>query len=90
MANTLERKTLKEWRLARGLTVEELAKKANVSRSTLRTAEHGLKAPRYSTLVGLADALGVKQDQIIWPETFKNPPRNKGQKRGPRMPKEEQ
>ena len=81
---TAERKTLRAWRLARDMTLRELAAAANVSESALWTAEAGTRMPRFANVLRLADALGISQNQIIWPESFAHSvPHNKGQRRGP-------
>lgn len=82
-----DRKTLREWRLARDMTVKELAEAAGVSESTIWGAESGAYSPRLPTLLGLAKALEVKQEQIIWPE--QKPAPNKGVRRGPKRTSEE-
>jgi len=87
--NGTDRKTLREWRLARDMTVEELATAAGVSKSTIWGAESGTYNPRLPTLLRLAKALGVKQDQIIWPEAAMKPSANKGVRRGPKRSTEE-
>lgn len=44
----------------RGMTVEHLARDANVARSTLREILTGRSNPRFSTLGDIARALGLK------------------------------
>jgi transcriptional regulator with XRE-family HTH domain len=62
--NTLERKTIAQWRKARWLTQEELADKVGVSLTTISAWEGG-KQPRIKNMRALAEALGVTPDQII-------------------------
>lgn len=60
---------IKEIREERGLTQEELANKANVSRATLSEIENNpQKKPTIRTLEKLASALGVTLDRIFYPE----------------------
>lgn len=46
-------------RQSRGITMEELAKRINCSKQTISNYENGLRYPDSSTLLSLADALGV-------------------------------
>lgn len=78
-----DRKTLRGWLVARDVTTEELAEKAGMSRSTIWSVEHGIRTSQPETLTKIANALHITQEQMILPE-----PRNKGQRRGPRTPKE--
>lgn len=50
---------LREWRLARGLSVRELAKRAHVAKSTISDLEHGKKTPGVETVHALDRALGA-------------------------------
>lgn len=59
--------TLKEARLARGLTQLELAYKARVALTTLHAAENGHGTPRPATREAIAHALEVEAGDI-WPE----------------------
>lgn len=52
-----------------GLTQEELARRAQVSRSQLRNIEYGKGNPTLNTLQLLADALHVEVTQLIGGET---------------------
>lgn len=70
MAKNLERKTLREWRDMLDWSREKLAREADITLSTMYSAERGSHPPRQSTRAKLAKALGIKQDQIIWPETY--------------------
>ena len=79
-----ERKTLRAWRLARDMTIRELAAAASISESALWTAEAGTHTPRFAAVLRLAQALRISQDQIIWPKSFEQQePRHKGRRRGP-------
>jgi transcriptional regulator with XRE-family HTH domain len=55
---------LREWRLRRLLTQEDLAKKSGLGVNTIIRIEQGQGA-RISTLRKLADALGVTPDQLL-------------------------
>lgn len=52
-------KRVADWRSRRMMTVEALAKKAGISKSTLSDIENGKKDPRYLTLAFIAEALGI-------------------------------
>ncbi len=52
-------KRVADWRSRRMMTVEALAKKAGISKSTLSDIENGNKDPRYLTLAFVAEALGI-------------------------------
>jgi transcriptional regulator with XRE-family HTH domain len=57
---------VKALREAAGLTQQQLATKAGLSMSGLGTIEQGKKPdPRLSTVVALANALGVTVDELI-------------------------
>jgi transcriptional regulator with XRE-family HTH domain len=58
---------LKEWRLKKVLTQEELGRRAGVGEVTVNRIEGGQKA-RISTIRKLADALGIRPEQLIEPE----------------------
>ncbi len=50
---------LREWRTRRGLTLKELAARADVSYVTISRIETGRMSPTVATLEKLAKALGV-------------------------------
>jgi transcriptional regulator with XRE-family HTH domain len=52
-------KRLKEIRIQRGLTQEELAQSAGLSLSFIRTVEQAIHAPSFESLQALANALNV-------------------------------
>ncbi len=55
---------IKEWRLKRGWTTAELARRAGVSYHYLVKIEGGKHIPRIDTARKLADALGVPLDWL--------------------------
>ncbi len=52
--------TLRQRRIERGITLSELARRLNTSKSTLSAWEKGLAEPRSRGLVRWASALGVE------------------------------
>lgn len=56
---------VKEWRSRRGLTQEQLAAKAGISRGYLARLETARQDPKLSTLEKLAKALRVKVAQLV-------------------------
>lgn len=58
---------LKRLRSAKGLTQEELAERAGLSRAGYRNIETGKAVPRSSTLEALADALDVALRELLTP-----------------------
>ena len=59
------RERLREWRLKRGLTQEELARKADVPIISVSHFETGHRFPNAESLRRLADALGVSTDYLL-------------------------
>ncbi len=51
--------SVSSWRKLRGLTMEQLAVKANTSRSTLARLEKGDPSVSFETVLGAAIALGI-------------------------------
>ena len=56
---------VKEWRDRRGLTQEQLAKKAGISRGYLARLETARQDPKLSTLEKLAKALKVDVAKLL-------------------------
>ncbi len=56
---------LREARLRRMLTQDELAARAGTTEATVNRLENGLQRPRISTVRKLADVLGVKPEELI-------------------------
>lgn len=61
-----KKKTLREWRIERGKTQQQLANEAGVSLSTVTDAESGRKTPQLRNAEKLAKALGVELGDIKW------------------------
>jgi transcriptional regulator with XRE-family HTH domain len=59
------RERLREWRLKRGLTQEDLARKADVPTISVSHFETGHRFPNAESLRRLADALGVSTDYLL-------------------------
>lgn len=66
---TGERHTVREWRDLRGLSAQQLADAAGVSQQMLWRIEAGKSTPNILLAFALADALGVSERDILWPET---------------------
>jgi len=63
-------KNLARLRKEKGLTQERLAREANISYHTLIKLESGgIEDPRISTVIKLANALGVRIDELIGKKT---------------------
>jgi transcriptional regulator with XRE-family HTH domain len=58
-------RTLREWRTARLLSLDDLAAKAGVSNKTLVQIEHGRQQPRYRTMRRLCAALGIDDPRQV-------------------------
>ena len=54
---------LKEERIKRKMSIEELSKKSSVSLSTIRRIENGIVEPRLTTFYRLIDILGLTQNK---------------------------
>lgn len=56
---------LKRWRLARTMTVRELAQKSGVNHSAISEIERGKRTPHPSTIRKLAEALDVEPLELL-------------------------
>jgi transcriptional regulator with XRE-family HTH domain len=56
---------LRRLRSERGISQEELARSAEISRAYISTLEHGRKAPTIETLEALANVLDVEAAALI-------------------------
>ena len=56
---------LKDLRIRRALTQEELANKASIGKNTVNRVERNLTEPHMSTLRKLAQALGVEPHELL-------------------------
>ncbi len=56
---------LKDVRVRRAMTQEELAEKAGVGKNTVNRIERNLTEPHMSTLRKLAKALGVEPEELV-------------------------
>jgi transcriptional regulator with XRE-family HTH domain len=59
------RERFREWRLKRGISQDELARKADVPSASVSHFERGMRFPNAETLRRLADALGVSADYLL-------------------------
>jgi len=57
-------RTLREWRIARLLSVRGLEKAAGVTQKTIIDIELGRRAPHYATIGKLSAALGVEPGEV--------------------------
>jgi len=62
-----ERRTMREWRARRALSLRELAAASGVSYRTVVLLENGRRPPLPSTRRRIAAALGVEPWQVIFP-----------------------
>lgn len=56
---------LKEFRLSKGITQEELAEKLNVGQNTISQWETGERIPRVPTVLKLAEVLGCSVGELL-------------------------
>ena len=56
---------LREWRLAKVMTQEELAQRSGVTEATISRIESGQREARISTVRKLAGALGITPQELI-------------------------
>jgi transcriptional regulator with XRE-family HTH domain len=58
-------KRIKDLRLARGISQEELAHRSGLSRTGMGLLETGKRWPRLDTLVSVADGLNISVDELL-------------------------
>ena len=58
-------KRIKEARLNKKLTQEQLAEKADIGSYYLGEIERGIKAPSLKVFISIADALGISTDALL-------------------------
>ncbi|MGN6535910.1 MAG: helix-turn-helix domain-containing protein [Mesorhizobium sp.] len=56
---------LRRIRKERGISQEDLAKQARLSRAYMSTLEHGLKSPTLDTVESLAKALRIAPEELV-------------------------
>ena len=56
---------LKNARINKGLSQDELAALTNISRPTISSAEHGIYAVTLETFVNIANALEISADELL-------------------------
>lgn len=57
--------TLREARVARGLSLTELAQRSGLAASTLSKIENAQMSPTYDTIVSLAEGLGIDISELV-------------------------
>jgi transcriptional regulator with XRE-family HTH domain len=57
-------KTLREWRMARLMSVRALERAAGVTQKTIIDIEYGRRRPHYGTIGKLSAALGVEPADV--------------------------
>ena len=58
-------KRIHEWRMALGITQENLAYMTDVSVPFISALENGKKKPSLETVISIADAMGITVDEIM-------------------------
>ncbi len=66
--------TLEEARFHRRLTQLDLRLRTGIHQSKISLIENGYACPRQDEKERIAKALGVKVDQIEWPQSLTSPP----------------
>lgn len=59
-------KTMKEWRLKRGMTQEDVSRLSGVKYSSLLAYENGYRMPPVDKAIKIAGVLGVIVEEIDW------------------------
>ena len=65
MTKELNAKAIRKYRIAKGMTVIELANKLNVSRTIIYSYESGAKVPSPKTLTKIAEVLAVEPLKLL-------------------------
>ncbi len=69
MSESAEARTLKDWRTKVYFESQaEFAERLDVATSVLSLWETGARVPRFKSQRAIAQKLGLRPDQIIWPE----------------------
>tara|TARA_R110000787_G_scaffold189852_1_gene301413 strand:- start:298 stop:618 length:321 start_codon:yes stop_codon:yes gene_type:complete len=68
---------VRQFRRARGWTLERLAGEVGVSRETIGKVERGISAPLFETVEKIADALNVPPQNLFGVKSF--PPGERGE-----------
>ncbi|GAA1320561.1 helix-turn-helix domain-containing protein [Leucobacter albus] len=55
---------IRAWRQLQGLSASELARRANVTRATLRSVEDGVGSPRFDSVMAVVAALGFAEHLV--------------------------
>ena len=66
-------RNLKFFRTSRGLTQEELAKRANITRNAIANYESGRTEPSFEALCFFCEELGVTADQLLLEQDYTKP-----------------
>lgn len=65
MDNQAVGKRIRDARMAKGMTQEELAEKAGLSPNHISVIERGIKSPQLDSFVPVCNALGVSADAML-------------------------
>lgn len=65
MDNQAIGKRLRDARVAKGMTQEELAERAGLSPNHISVIERGIKSPQLDSFVSVCNALGVSADTVL-------------------------
>lgn len=61
---------IRAWRKLQGLSASELARRAHVTRDTLRAIEQGTGSPRLDSLMAVVSALGFADHFVLASDPF--------------------
>ena len=64
----MEKKTMKEWRNARGVTQETLAHETNICYSSILAYDNGYRIPPVDKAIKIAEVLKVAVEDVKWGE----------------------